>query len=243
MKYIIVSLFFLQLSFGQNNLEISYIIKYNTEIYNERNGTLILDLKQNKAVFFISKINLKKDLRAVNNEINIIQKDDERYIATDLINDSLFSKEKIKNGNYIVSENVPKMSWELATATTKKIGDYICYKATTNFRGRNFTAWYSTDYPVQLGPWKFNGLPGLIMEVYDETNRYYWGVIEIKPTNKEVVFPNDISLHKKIDLKKYVELRYDTNMDNLDSRLPRGTQTQTIKVERNGLEIKFEWEK
>ena len=242
MKYIIFTLFFLQSSFGQNNLEINYIIKYNTEIYNEKNGILLLDLKQKKSVFNISKSNLKSDFQQEANLINVIQKDVERYIITDFKNDSLIFKEKIYNETYIVFENVPKIKWELKSEITKKIDNYICYKATTNFRGRNYTAWYSLEYPIQMGPWKFNGLPGLIIEIYDDTSRYYWGVTQIKFTNKEIIFPNEISLYKKIDLKKYVELRYDNIMGNIDSQLPRGTETQTIKVERNGLEIKFEWE-
>lgn len=235
-------MFFLQASFGQKNLEINYIIKYNTEIYNEKNGTLILDLKQKKSIFFISKSNVKINLPQESNNINVIQKDIERSLTTDLKNDSLIFKEKINNDIYIVSENVPKINWKLDTETTKKIDSYTCYKATANFRGRNYTAWYSLEYPIQLGPWKFNGLPGLIMEIYDDTNRYYWGVIQINFTKKEVIFPNEISLYEKIDLRKYVELRYDGIMDNIDTRIPRGTVIQTIKPERNGLETKFEWE-
>lgn len=243
MKYIIITLFFVHVTFGQNNLEINYIIKFNTEIYNEKNGTLLVDTKQNKSIFFISKNNVKLNLPKESNNINVIEKDVERFLITDLKNDSLISKEKINSDMYVVSENVPKINWKLDIEITKKIDSFMCYKATTTFRGRNYTAWYILEYPIQMGPWKFNGLPGLIMEIYDDTNRYYWGVTKINFTNKEVIFPNEINLFQKIDLKKYVELRYDRIMDNIDSRLPRGTVIQTIKPERNGVEIKFEWEK
>lgn len=243
MKYIICLLFFFQTSFGQNNLEINYIIKYNTEIYNEKNGTLILDLKQKKSIFFISKNSLRKELSQEPNDVDVIQKGVERFVAVDLNSDSLIFKEKINSDTYIVSENIPKINWKLESEITKKIDSYTCYKATTNFRGRKYTAWYSLDYPIQMGPWKFNGLPGLIMEIYDDTSRYYWGVTQIKFTKNEVIFPSELDLYKKIDLRKYVELRYDKIMDYSDAQLPRGTTSQSIKPERNGLEIKFEWEK
>ena len=156
--------------------------------------------------------------------------------------DSLFFKEKINSDVLIVSENIPKIKWALNQEITKEIDQFLCYKATANFRGRNYTAWYSLDFPLQYGPWKFNGLPGLIMEVYDETNRYYWGVTSIGITDQKIDFPQENNLYKKIDIKEYVDFRYEKIMDNIDIRLPRGTQTQTTKPSRNGIEIKFEWE-
>lgn len=243
MKYTIFLLFFLQTSFGQSNLEINYIIKYDTEIYNEKKGTLLLDLKKKKSIFFISKNNLKKEVAQEVNQVDVIQSGIERFIAADVNSNLLICKEKINSDTYIVSENIPKINWKLEDEITKKIDKYTCYKATANFRGRNYIVWYSLDYPIQMGPWKFNGLPGLIMEIYDETNRYYWGVTQIKFTNDEVVFPRELELYEKIDLKKYVELRYDNIMEDSNARLPRGSTVQSIKPERNGLEIKFEWEK
>lgn len=243
MKYTIFLLFFLQTSFGQNNLEINYLIKYNTEIYNEKNGTLLLDLKQKKSIFFISKNNLKKEVVKESNQVDAIQSGIDRFIATDINNNSLTSKEKINNDTYFVTESIPKIKWNLEDGIIKKMDGYTCYKATAIFRGRNYIAWYSLDYPIQMGPWKFNGLPGLIMEIYDETNRYYWGVTRIKFTNDQVEFPRELEVCEKIDLTKYVELRYDKIMEDSNARLPRGTISQSIKPERNGIEIKFEWEK
>ncbi|SDG60179.1 GLPGLI family protein [Flavobacterium omnivorum] len=243
MKYlVIIALFLFKFSFGQRNLKINYIIKYNTEIYNEKNGILMLDVKSQKSLFLISKTNLKNELPKEDNQINVIQGEIERYVITDFVVDSLFFKEKINSDILIVSENIPKIKWVLNQEATKEIDQYLCYKATANFRGRNYTAWYSLDFPLQYGPWKFNGLPGLIMEIYDQNNRYYWGVTSIGFTDEKIEFPQEKNLHKKIDLKEYVDSRYEKIMDNIDIRLPRGTQTQTTKPSRNGIETKFEWE-
>ena len=80
------------------------------------------------------------------------------------------------------------------------------------------------------------------MEVYDETNRYHWIAQKIKTFNGAVKMPNDESNYFKIDLKKYVELEYDSPLNTNDALLPRGAMVTTFKGNRNDIEIKFEWE-
>lgn len=55
---------------------------------------------------------------------------------------------------------------------TKQIKGYDCKKATVNYGGRFWTAWYTTEIPLNAGPYKFKGLPGLIMKITDSTNSY-----------------------------------------------------------------------
>ncbi len=63
--------------------------------------------------------------------------------------------------------------WKI-DAEKKTIGEYQTQKATTSFGGRNWTAWFSTDLPFQDGPYKFFGLPGLIVQLQDDQNNYAW---------------------------------------------------------------------
>lgn len=56
-------------------------------------------------------------------------------------------------------------------------------KATTVFRGRTYEAWFTPDIPVSDGPWKFSGLPGLILEVHDSKNHYVFSCIGIRKVN------------------------------------------------------------
>lgn len=72
---------------------------------------------------------------------------------------------------YSYQEDIPVFDWTIAEDTLTVSG-YLCRKATCRFRGRDYIAWYAPDIPLSNGPWKFNGLPGLILKVED-TGRDY----------------------------------------------------------------------
>lgn len=84
--------------------------------------------------------------------------------------DSFYSRDI---GFRMVKEKTPDISWNL-TPESKKIGNFVCKKATAMFRGRNYTAWYSPEIPLPYGPWKLQGLPGLILEAYDTNKEIFW---------------------------------------------------------------------
>ncbi|OAQ42327.1 hypothetical protein A5893_04245 [Pedobacter psychrophilus] len=77
-----------------------------------------------------------------------------------------FVKERLIN-NYLIEEPIPVFNWSIEK-DTMSIGGFLCQKATANFKGRNWIAWFASDLPFSTGPWKLNGLPGLILEAYDD---------------------------------------------------------------------------
>jgi GLPGLI family protein len=74
---------------------------------------------------------------------------------------------------FAIEENIPAINWAI-TQETKEIMGLACQKATAEFKGRVYEAWFCAQLPYSNGPWKLGGLPGLIIEAYD--------------TKKEVVF-------------------------------------------------------
>ena len=66
-----------------------------------------------------------------------------------------------------------KFNWKILS-DKQKIGEYNTQKATTEYGGRKWTAWFSTDIPFQDGPYKFSGLPGLIIKIEDDAKNYSW---------------------------------------------------------------------
>lgn len=86
-----------------------------------------------------------------------------------------------------------KMNWQISNEKNK-IGSYNTQKATTEFGGRKWNAWFSSDIPLQDGPYKFHGLPGLIVKIEDDGNNYSW---ELKG-NKKVENFNEITYIESI---------------------------------------------
>lgn len=82
------------------------------------------------------------------------------------------TKERLVN-NYLVEEDAPKINWKI-TKDTASFSGVKCQKATTNFKGRMWIAWFAPDMPFQSGPWKLNGLPGLIIEAIDDTKTVHF---------------------------------------------------------------------
>lgn len=80
---------------------------------------------------------------------------------------------------YLYEEDKIKFDWKILP-DKKKYLTYTCQKATTTFRGRTYEAWFSTDIPISEGPYKFTGLPGLILEIQDTKGQYVYKCIGIQ---------------------------------------------------------------
>lgn len=115
-------------------------------------------------------------------------------IYKDFSSDSLKIRKIVLKEPYTSAEQIPEMNWNI-TNTTKKIGSFTAKLATTNFRGRNYSAWFTEEIPYSDGPWKFSGLPGLILEVVSENGDYkfLFKSIEmpLQSSEEEIVFNND----------------------------------------------------
>ena len=113
--------------------------------------------------------------------------------------------------SYQSSEKIPVQDWNIGSDTLSVIG-YLCQQATCFFRGRYYTAWFAKDIPISNGPWKFGGLPGLILKIYDNNQFYTWECIKIEPFK----FPlkrYDFSHYKPVERLKLLKLQRMLNED------------------------------
>lgn len=95
---------------------------------------------------------------------------------------------ELETENLYYTESLPDFNWQIGTETATVCG-YECIKATSHWRGRDFTAWFTLDIPVEYGPWKFGGLPGLIMKVADSDGVYTFEAVAVENGNYPIYAP------------------------------------------------------
>lgn len=87
----------------------------------------------------------------------------------------------------VYSDSVPSQEWSFSDEDTDPIMDYECSKATTEFAGRNYTAWFTPEIPLPFGPYKFGGLPGLILKLEDAEQQYIWEAVGFERDNAPIL--------------------------------------------------------
>lgn len=91
----------------------------------------------------------------------------------------------------------PEFKWNI-TKETKEILGYKVYLATTTYAGRDYEAYFTPEVPIQDGPYKFFGLPGLILEIFDKKKDHHFLAIGISKGKK-------ISINDRLAKGKYIE--------------------------------------
>ncbi len=125
-----------------------------------------------------------------------------------------------------VKEEPFTWDWNI-TNETKKLGAYHCTKAITTFRGRTYEAWFTNEIAVPFGPWKFHGLPGLILEIIEETNVLHIYATKLKLSNNNTAVMVDRKLFDNaLSIKQYNERKLELLRESfrkLSARLPQGS--------------------
>ncbi|MFC7345350.1 GLPGLI family protein [Chryseobacterium zhengzhouense] len=80
------------------------------------------------------------------------------------------------NVSNVAVKELKKMNWTILPET-KSIEGFKAQKATTQFGGRNWVAWFTNDVQIQDGPYKFCGLPGLILNIEDEGKAHIFNLV------------------------------------------------------------------
>jgi GLPGLI family protein len=147
---------------------------------------------------------------------------------------------------YFQYEEQVQFKWNI-TDSIRQINSYTCQLATTTYAGRKWNAWFTQDIPINVGPYKFKGLPGAIIEINDSDNIFKYSLIKFKE-KREVrlehfssVTKNAIEKTTRKEFNKhqqaYLALSFEQRMAYL-SRGEAGIITGTFNSEDGEVDFK-----
>ncbi|MBS1572193.1 MAG: GLPGLI family protein [Bacteroidetes bacterium] len=152
--------------------------------------------------------------------------------------------------NVLTEDKAPKINWKILKET-KEIMGYQCIKAECEFRGRKVFAFFSPEIPFSSGPWKYSGLPGLILEAWQEDEQYHY-VTKKLILNSQLEIPNAITAfidklkENPISFKEYVqkENNFSRKLESMTrASLSANSYRATDFLRESDRELQFEWEK
>lgn len=168
------------------------------------------------------------------------KKDEMKIVYNDLIKTKMFFKDVVAYNKVYVAEDNYSLKW-VTSDEVRKFGNRTCYKATTTFRGRNYTAWYSKDLVTTIGPWKFSNVPGLIFEVYDDEKILHIKLKKINTKKQSNINSwTDEKIKKIITLEEFVALKKkeeDVFLERLNSKLPKGSKPFVKNKDQKQIEL------
>ncbi|WP_313091850.1 GLPGLI family protein [Chryseobacterium flavum] len=171
---------------------------------------MLLDIDKNGSNYYshdkfvadsIGRADLEKQLKAGGGSISVNRREKPGQVSYKVTKEypdfKTYLFRNISVDKYKIKED-KKTEWNILP-DKQKIGEYNAQKATTSFGGREWTAWFTTEIPFQDGPYKFYGLPGLIVKIEDATGSHSMvlaGNKTVKATEaeKETQLPENVKI-------------------------------------------------
>lgn len=197
----------------EQSIRVSYNLEYSPDsihLNKKEYDLFYLTILKDRSIFNSETEYLKDSILNSRNPNNLF-----------ILNKSLFKNTIVKKNNkiinylnynvyrFILNENLD-LKWDL-TKETKDILGYKCKSAKTKFKGRDYIAFYTDEIPISEGPYKFNGLPGLILEIYDSNRNYEFKAVTITKLT------NDFD-YKIFNQSNYKEVDY-TEIKKLEAKI------------------------
>lgn len=192
-KIVFIVLLLYTVANAQENFRIVYQVRFNDQFDRGRadrlhTGYLFINSSESRYYTIQKSSYVPKNERDISmmpdtaNQVYISQAGG-RLIAEEM---------NLKGQRYFVADSLYPMSWEIS-GEQKMIDSLRCTKATCTFRGRLYTAWFTTDIPLPFGPWKMGGLPGLVVDLQDIEENLLIRLSSINRTAESVVLPTNVT--------------------------------------------------
>lgn len=147
-----------------------------------------------------SRAELEKQIKSFSGNISVSRRENPGQVSFKVTKSypdfKTYLFRSVSSDQYKIRED-QKPEWKILS-DKQKIGEYNTQKATTNFGGREWIAWFSTDIPFQDGPYKFYGLPGLIVKIEDTTGSHIMTLVGNKKVTQAAASEKEPELPQNI---------------------------------------------
>jgi len=126
----------------------------------------------------------------------------------------LYFFERVAKDRFKYTEELPLQEWEIHSET-KEISGYNVQKATTSFAGRDYIAWFSAEIPISDGPYKFSGLPGLIIEIAGTQNYYHFKMTGFRELDTDASITIEEDQYTTVSKAEFLAAEENYNRDPL----------------------------
>lgn len=178
-KVIILLAFFIGIFFhAQTNRYIYELrLKMDSTDHDYQNYYMILDIGKNETKFYGRNLLISDSINKKFGNMESKHTDMTGQIVKRKTGSSTNENFLNIKFDYYTYSTTDPIHWKIYNET-KKFNDYIVQKATADFGGRHWTAWFNTDVSLNEGPYKFTGLPGLVFEIYDDKKNFIYKLVK-----------------------------------------------------------------
>lgn len=197
-------IFFSTFTFSQSSLNIVYDHITNIQNINSFKRKSYLNLNQFTSNYFID---FNNSYNEIDDNLLIVKSKKDKKFFKDYQNDSIYYDNTIIFKHFPTKDPINIFNWEL-TKQTKTILGFNCQRAVMRHYGRTYHAFFTTELGfTHGGPWKFDGLPGVILEVYSLDNEFKITATDIQLKNEKLDIENPYkNTTKFIDFKEFQRL-------------------------------------
>ncbi|KAA2221373.1 GLPGLI family protein [Chryseobacterium sediminis] len=235
-------LFFTALSYGQTTRYVyeTLVNPDSINLVSMKSERTFLDVKGDRSLF-ISESKLTRDslFTALRSEMKENKKEEkdfskqegrkhfeptffEYFITKSIPDQKVYYYEKEAGKQIYYQEDRP-VKWEITDVVEKQNG-YSSQKAVTEFGGRIWTAWFTKEIPVSDGPYKFSGLPGLIVKLEDDKGDYKFDLV------KKITVKNAFEEQINSDAKQSTRINFHGDKAALELEFGKNRKTMAGNI-------------
>jgi len=115
-------------------------------------------------------------------------------------------KDQVMMDRYIYETPLNFINWHLTDQKSEHMGHTV-QKATARFGGRKWEAWFAPAIPISDGPYKFNGLPGLILKIQDTENHFVFSAESMLEPEEEIAIYRVRSKTHRVPREQFLSIK------------------------------------